>query len=72
MYLGHDVGNRYVRSDRRAKEQLLKLDLLPTLVAVFMIGFGDDQVRNLLKQKSVTDDTSAAPQSKFFGRKVSG
>jgi hypothetical protein len=29
-----------------AKEQLLKLDLLPALVAVFMVGFGADQIKN--------------------------
>ncbi len=27
-----------------AKDQLLKLDLVPALVAVFMVGFGADQV----------------------------
>jgi hypothetical protein len=34
-----------------AKEQLLKLDLLPGLVAVFVIGFTADTVKNLLTQK---------------------
>jgi hypothetical protein len=42
-----------------AKDQLLKLDLLPALLAVFMVGFGADQVKNLLTQKmSVPDATS--------------
>ncbi len=35
-----------------AKEQLLKLDLLPALLAVFLVGFGADQVKNLLTQKT--------------------
>lgn len=34
-----------------AKDQLLKLDLLPGLVAVFVIGFTADTVKNLLTQK---------------------
>ncbi|HWO37430.1 MAG TPA: hypothetical protein VNO32_52300 [Candidatus Acidoferrum sp.] len=41
-----------------AKEQLLKLDVLPALLAVFMIGFGADQVKNLLAQKSPGTDSS--------------
>lgn len=31
-----------------AKEQLLKLDLLPGLIAVFLVGFGADTIKNLL------------------------
>jgi len=42
-----------------AKEQLLKLDLLPALVAVFMVGFGADQIKNLLTQKTSLPDTSS-------------
>jgi hypothetical protein len=41
-----------------AKEQLLKLDVLPALLAVFMIGFGADQIKNLLTQKSPGTDSS--------------
>ena len=33
------------------KDQLLKLNLLPGLVAVFVIGFTADTVKNLLTQK---------------------
>lgn len=39
-----------------AKEQLLKLDVLPALLAVFMIGFGADQIKNLLTQKPPATD----------------
>ena len=35
-----------------AKDQLLKLDLIPALIAVFLLGFGSDQVKNLLSQKT--------------------
>ena len=35
-----------------ASEQLSKLDLLPGVVAVFLIGFGADTVKNLLSSKS--------------------
>ncbi len=40
-----------------AKEQLLKLEVVPALLAIFLIGFGADQVKNLLTQKST--ETSA-------------
>jgi len=42
-----------------AKDQLLKLDLLPALLAVFMVGFGADQIKNLLTQKTPAPDTSS-------------
>jgi hypothetical protein len=31
-----------------AREQLLKLDILPGLIAVFMVGFSADTIKNLL------------------------
>lgn len=34
-----------------AKDQILKLDVLPGLVAVFLVGFGADTVKNLLSPK---------------------
>jgi hypothetical protein len=34
-----------------AKDQILKMDLFPALCAVFLAGFGSDQVKNLLSQK---------------------
>jgi hypothetical protein len=34
-----------------AKEQVLKLDLVPALIAIFLVGFGADQVKNLLTKK---------------------
>lgn len=34
-----------------AKEQLLKLDILPGLIAVFLIGFGADTIKNLITRK---------------------
>ena len=42
-----------------AKEQLLKLDVLPALLAVFMVGFGADQIKNLLTQKPPGADTTS-------------
>ncbi|HEV8493704.1 MAG TPA: hypothetical protein VGR76_15615, partial [Candidatus Angelobacter sp.] len=42
-----------------AKEQLLKLDVLPALVAIFLLGFGADQVKNLFTQKPAGADTGA-------------
>jgi hypothetical protein len=35
-----------------AKEQLLRLDVLPGLIAVFLVGFGADTIKNLLSVKS--------------------
>jgi hypothetical protein len=34
-----------------AREQLLKLDLIPAAVAVFLLGFGADSIKNLLVPK---------------------
>lgn len=42
-----------------AKEQLLKLDLVPALLAIFMVGFGADQIKNLLTQKTSAPDPSS-------------
>lgn len=33
-----------------AKDQVLKLDLIPAAIAIFMIGFGSDQIKNKLIQ----------------------
>ena len=35
-----------------ARDQIAKLDVLPGLVAVFLIGFGADTVKSLLSTKS--------------------
>lgn len=35
-----------------AKDQLLKLDLVPALMAVFLAGFGSDQIKSLLTQET--------------------
>jgi hypothetical protein len=35
-----------------ARDQLTKLDILPGLVAVFLVGFGADTIKNLLAPKS--------------------
>ena len=35
-----------------AKEELLKLDVLPGLIAVFLVGFGADTIKNLLTVKA--------------------
>ena len=35
-----------------AQEQLLKLDILPGLIAVFLVGFGADTIKSLLTTKS--------------------
>lgn len=37
-----------------AREQLLKLDILPGLVAVFMVGFSADTIKNLLTKAEST------------------
>jgi hypothetical protein len=34
-----------------AKDQLLKLDIVPAFIAIFLIGFSADQVKNLLTQR---------------------
>ena len=34
-----------------AREQLLQLDCIPGLVAVFLAGFGADTIKNLLTQR---------------------
>jgi hypothetical protein len=38
-----------------AREQILKLDFIPGLIAVFLIGFGADTVKNILTQHQQTD-----------------
>lgn len=38
-----------------AREQILKLDFLPGLIAVFLIGFGADTIKNILTQRQRTD-----------------
>jgi hypothetical protein len=43
-----------------AKEQLLKLDVLPALLAIFLIGFGADQVKNLLTRRPSETGTNTA------------
>ena len=35
-----------------ARDQLLKLDILPGLVAVFLVGFGADTIKSLLTSKN--------------------
>lgn len=35
-----------------AKDQIVKLDLVPGLIAVFLIGFSADQIKNILAPKS--------------------
>ncbi len=37
-----------------AKEQLLKLDIVPALIAIFLAGFGADQIKNLLTKQNVS------------------
>src|SRR5688572_8784970 len=37
-----------------AREQLMKLDVLPGLIAVFMVGFGADTIKNLLTKNDTT------------------
>jgi len=37
-----------------AREQLMKLDILPGLIAVFTIGFGADTIKNLLTKTDTT------------------
>ena len=34
-----------------AREQVLKLDILPGLISVFLLGFGADTVKGLLTQR---------------------
>ncbi len=35
-----------------AKDQILKLDVVPALIAVFLLGIGADQIKNLISQQS--------------------
>jgi hypothetical protein len=34
-----------------AREQILKLDVFPALIAVFLLGFGSDRIKNLFTQR---------------------
>jgi hypothetical protein len=34
-----------------AKDQLLKLDVVPAMIAIFLVGFGADQIKNLLTRR---------------------
>jgi hypothetical protein len=40
-----------------AKEQLLKLDVIPALIAIFFVGFSADQIKNLLTQRQSPPET---------------
>jgi hypothetical protein len=44
-----------------AQEQLAKLDILPALIAVFLLGFGADTIKNILTQQN-------APQPSPVGK----
>jgi hypothetical protein len=35
-----------------ARQQLMQLDFVPGLIAVFLLGFGADQFKNLLANKA--------------------
>ncbi|HJX83821.1 MAG TPA: hypothetical protein VJ723_05720, partial [Candidatus Angelobacter sp.] len=43
-----------------AKEQILKLDLVPALIAIFLAGFGADQIKNLLTKQN---ESGSSPKS---------
>jgi hypothetical protein len=43
-----------------AREQILKLDLLPALIAVFLLGFGSDRIKNLFTQPSPATPAAGA------------
>ena len=36
-----------------AREQLTKLDVIPAAIAVFLLGFGADTIKNLISPKQV-------------------
>ncbi len=38
-----------------AKEQILKLDLIPAFIAIFLAGFGADHIKNLLSQTTAQE-----------------
>jgi hypothetical protein len=42
-----------------AQDQLAKLDILPALIAVFLLGFGADTVKNILIQQNVQPPSAA-------------
>jgi hypothetical protein len=50
-----------------AKEQLLKLDLVPALIAIFLAGFGADHVKNLLTQQTDGASTSKSDNARKGG-----
>ena len=43
-----------------ARDQLAKLDLVPALIAVFLLGFGADTIKNVLAQKNGQPSPSPA------------
>lgn len=43
-----------------ARDQLAKLDFLPALIAVFLLGFGADTIKNIFTQKNDEPTASAA------------
>jgi hypothetical protein len=43
-----------------AQEQLDKLDVIPGLVAIFLLGFGADTIKNLLTQPPAAPKTPPA------------
>jgi hypothetical protein len=50
-----------------AREQILKLDVLPALIAVFLLGFGSDRLKNIFSAQASPATDEAKPQTKPEG-----
>lgn len=56
VYLGIALIAAVIALVAGAKEQFLKLDLLPGLIAVFLLGFGADTIKNLLTPRQTSTE----------------
>jgi hypothetical protein len=51
LYLAIVLGGTLLGLMAGAKDKLMELDVAPGLIAVFLLGFGADTVKNLLTQR---------------------
>lgn len=50
------------------REQLLKLDLFPALIAVFLLGFGSDRIKNAFAERPFAPRVEGRSRNACFNR----
>ncbi len=62
LRLGLALGIATVGLMAGAREQILKLDVFPALIAVFLLGFGSDRIKNLFTQRPPSAEEPKPPR----------